>query len=135
MGQIIAGAVAAIVILDAVAVHKILYIKADDIQSHGSQIRFRVLLYEKKNELAIQKAELKREADIKQAEADAAYKIQEEEQRKTVEITTADANIAKQASLPRPLFPSRTSSPRLPAGARTAGRLQWLRMLLNLLTV
>ena len=50
----------------------------------------------KKNELAIQKAELKREADIKQAEADAAYKIQEEEQRKTVEITTADANIAKQ---------------------------------------
>lgn len=50
----------------------------------------------KQNELAIRKAELKREADIKQAEADAAYTIQEEEQRKTVEITTANANIAKQ---------------------------------------
>lgn len=50
----------------------------------------------KRNELAIQRAELKREADIKQAEADAAYRIQEEEQRKTVEITTANANIAKQ---------------------------------------
>lgn len=50
----------------------------------------------KQNELAIRKAELKREADIKQAEADAAYTIQQEEQRKTVEITTANANIAKQ---------------------------------------
>ena len=50
----------------------------------------------KENELAIKKAELKKESDIKKAEADAAYKIQEEEQRKTVEITTANANIAKQ---------------------------------------
>lgn len=50
----------------------------------------------KQNELAIQKAELKKAADIKNAEADAAYRIQEEEQRKTVEITTANANIAKQ---------------------------------------
>ena len=53
----------------------------------------------KQNELAIQKAELKREADVKQAEADAAYKIQEEEQRKIVEITTANANIAKQENI------------------------------------
>lgn len=50
----------------------------------------------KQNELAIKKAELKKVSDIKKAEADAAYKIQEEEQRKTVEITTANANIAKQ---------------------------------------
>lgn len=50
----------------------------------------------KQNELDIQKAELKKLADVKQAEADAAYRIQEEEQRKTVEITTANANIAKQ---------------------------------------
>ena len=50
----------------------------------------------KQNELAIKKAELKKESDIKKAEADAAYTIQEEEQRKTVEITTANANIAKQ---------------------------------------
>lgn len=32
----------------------------------------------------------------KKAEADAAYEIQEQEQRKTIEIATADANIAKQ---------------------------------------
>ena len=50
----------------------------------------------KQNELAIKRAELKKESDIKKAEADAAYTIQQEEQRKTVEITTANANIAKQ---------------------------------------
>lgn len=51
---------------------------------------------QKQNELAIKRSELKREADIKQAEADAAYKIQEEEQRKSIEITTANANLARQ---------------------------------------
>lgn len=50
----------------------------------------------KQNELEIKKSELKKGADIKQAEADAAYKIQEEEQRRTVEITTANANLARQ---------------------------------------
>ena len=51
---------------------------------------------ERQNELAIKQAELKKAADIKQAEADAAYEIQKEEQRKTIEITTANANIARQ---------------------------------------
>ena len=50
----------------------------------------------KQNELQIKKAELKKEADIKDAEADAAYRIQEEEQRRTIEITTANANLARQ---------------------------------------
>ncbi len=50
----------------------------------------------RKNDLRIKEAELKRESDIKQAEADAAYEIQKEEQRKTIEITTANANIARQ---------------------------------------
>ncbi len=50
----------------------------------------------KQNELAIRRSELKKEADVKQAEADAAYKIQEQEQRKSIEISTAEANIAKQ---------------------------------------
>lgn len=50
----------------------------------------------KQNELAIKKAELKKEADIKQAEADAAYKIQEEEQRKVIEATAVNADIAKE---------------------------------------
>lgn len=50
----------------------------------------------KQNELAIKKAELKKNSDVKQAEADAAYRIQEEEQRKSIEITTANANLARQ---------------------------------------
>ena len=50
----------------------------------------------KQNELAIQKAELKKQSDIKIAEAEAAKGIQAEEQRKTLEITSANANLAKQ---------------------------------------
>lgn len=50
----------------------------------------------KKNELAIKQAELQKASDTKKAEADAAYRIQQEEQRKSIEITTAEANIAKQ---------------------------------------
>lgn len=50
----------------------------------------------KQNELEIKRAELKKDADVKNAEADAAYKIQEEEQRRTIEITTANANLARQ---------------------------------------
>ena len=50
----------------------------------------------KKNDLAIKQAELQKASDTKKAEADAAYRIQEEEQRKSIEITTANANIAKQ---------------------------------------
>jgi flotillin len=48
-------------------------------------------------ELAIAEAEMKREADIKKAEADAAYAIQEQAQRKNIEIETENANIAKAA--------------------------------------
>ena len=50
----------------------------------------------KNNDLKIKEAELKRLSDIKQAEADAAYNIQGEEQRRTIEIKTQDANIARQ---------------------------------------
>jgi flotillin len=50
----------------------------------------------KQNELAIKQAELKTIEDTKKAEADAAYKIQEEEQRKSIEVSTANANIARQ---------------------------------------
>ena len=46
--------------------------------------------------MSIQKAELKKVADVKQATADAAYEIEKENQRKTIEVTSADANIAKQ---------------------------------------
>lgn len=49
----------------------------------------------RQNELNIQKAELKKTEDAKRAEADAAYEIQQQEQRKTIETTTANANLAK----------------------------------------
>jgi flotillin len=50
----------------------------------------------KQNELAIKRSELKLIEDTKKAIADAAYEIQKEEQRKTIEISTANANLAKQ---------------------------------------
>ena len=50
----------------------------------------------KNNDLKIKEAELKLLSDIKKAEADAAYNIQGEEQRRTIEIKTQDANIARQ---------------------------------------
>ncbi|MBO5434370.1 flotillin family protein [bacterium] len=65
-------------------------------RANDARIDSETAIAERENELAIKKAELKREADIKQAEADAAYTIQQEEQRKTIEITTAAANLAKQ---------------------------------------
>ena len=48
------------------------------------------------NELSMRKAELKKAEDTKKAEADAAYEIQKEEQRRTIEIATANANLARQ---------------------------------------
>jgi flotillin len=50
---------------------------------------------ERQNDLAIRQAELKEISDVKKAKADAAYKIQEQEQRKSIEITTVSADIAK----------------------------------------
>ena len=50
----------------------------------------------KQNELSIKRAELKTIEDTKQAEADAAYEIQKENQRKTIEVTKTNADIARQ---------------------------------------
>ena len=50
----------------------------------------------KQNELSIKEAELQKLSDAKKAEAAAAYRIQEEEQRKILEITATNADIAKQ---------------------------------------
>lgn len=65
-------------------------------EANDAEVASKTAIAEKENELAIKKAELKKQSDIKQAEADAAYEIQKEEQRKTIEITSANANIAKQ---------------------------------------
>lgn len=65
-------------------------------EANDAKIAAETIIAEKNNELAIKKAELKKTADAKQAEADAAYKIQEEQSRKSIEIATADANIMRQ---------------------------------------
>lgn len=59
------------------------------------QVKNETEIAERQNELAIRKADLKRESDTKQAEADAAYEIQKQEQLKTVNIKTVDAEIEK----------------------------------------
>ena len=50
---------------------------------------------ERNNELAIKQADLKKMSDAKKAEADAAYEIQKQEQQKTVNERTVDAEIAR----------------------------------------
>ena len=69
---------------------------AADKESNDAAVAAQTEIAKKQNELAIKKSELQMEADTKRAMADAAYEIQREEQRKTIEITTANANIAKQ---------------------------------------
>lgn len=64
--------------------------------ANEAQVASETEIAARRNELRIRQAELKQESDVKQAMADAAYEIQKEEQRKTIEITTANANIAKQ---------------------------------------
>ena len=63
--------------------------------SNDAEIAARTEIAKKNNELEIQKAELKKQSDIKKAEADSAYEIQKQEQRKTIETTTANANLAR----------------------------------------
>jgi len=67
-----------------------------DKESNDARIDAEREIAVRNNELAMRKADLKKAEDTKKAEADAAYEIQKEEQRKTIEITTANANLARQ---------------------------------------
>ena len=84
-----------------------------DKESNDAAVAAQTEIAKKQNELAIKKSELQmeadtkkamadaaydiqKEADTKKAMADAAYDIQKEEQRKTIEVATANADIAKQ---------------------------------------
>ena len=67
-----------------------------DKESNDAAVAAQTEIAKKQNELAIKRSELQQEADTKKAMADAAYEIQKEEQRKTIEVTTANADIAKQ---------------------------------------
>ena len=67
-----------------------------DKESNDAAVAAQTEIAKKQNELAIKKSELQMEADTKKAMADAAYDIQKEEQLKTIEVATANADIAKQ---------------------------------------
>ena len=64
--------------------------------SNEAQVAADLQIAQRQNELDIKEAELKKAADIKRAEADAAYEIQQETQRRELEITKANANLARQ---------------------------------------
>lgn len=84
-------------IAKAEAEKEIAVAKADaDRQANDARINSEREIAKKNNELALQKAELKKLEDTKKAEADAAYSIQQQQQRKTIEVATAEASIAKQ---------------------------------------
>ena len=74
-----------------VAIAKALADKA----ANDARVAAETEMAKKNNELAIQKAELKLESDKKIAMADAAYEIQKQEQEKTIQTATVNAQIAK----------------------------------------
>lgn len=49
--------------------------------------------------MAVAKADLKKQEDTKKAEADAAYEIQKQTQLKQINITAAEAEVARQEKL------------------------------------
>ena len=68
--------------------------KADK-QSNDARVDADTAIAVKNNELALRRAALKKEADTAQADADAAYAIQQQEQQKTINIKTVEAEIEK----------------------------------------
>ena len=69
---------------------------AADKESNDAKVAAETEIAKKQTELAIKKSELQMDVDTKKAMADAAYDIQKEEQRKSIEISTANADIARQ---------------------------------------
>lgn len=62
-------------------------------EANDIRVQTETEIAERNNNLAIKKAELKKESDTIQADADAAYEIQKQEQQKTINIKTVDAQI------------------------------------------
>lgn len=67
-----------------------------DKRANDARIAAATEIAEKQTQFAIKKAELQKQADTEQAKADAAKKIEAENQRKAHEIAVANANLAKQ---------------------------------------
>ena len=65
-------------------------------EANDAQVDAKTEIAKRNNELAITEAELKEKADIKQAKADAAYKIQSETSRQEIEVAEQEANIKRQ---------------------------------------
>ena len=64
-------------------------------EANDARVKSETSIAERNNELAIRKADLKKDSDIKQAMSDAAYAIQEQEQQKIINERTVEAHIAK----------------------------------------
>ena len=65
-------------------------------QSNEAKVKAAEEMAVRNNDLAIKKAQLKQEADTRQAQADAAAGIEAENQRKLRDVAATDANIAKE---------------------------------------
>ena len=66
-----------------------------DKQANDARILSETEIEQRNNELEIRKAELKIITDAKKAEADAAYAVQEQEQRRKIETAKVNADIAR----------------------------------------
>ena len=66
-----------------------------DKAANDARVAAETEIAKKNNELAIKQAELKLESDKKQAMADAAYEIQKQEQQKSIQAATVNAQIAR----------------------------------------
>lgn len=62
-------------------------------EANDVRVQTETEIAERNNELAIKQADLKKISDTKKAEADAAYEIQRQEQQKTINVKTVDAQI------------------------------------------
>jgi len=68
-------------------------------EANDAFVKSEMEIAQKKNELAIKQSELKKEQDVKKAEADNAYKIEAANQQKAVNIMEAEAETARQEKL------------------------------------
>ena len=66
-----------------------------DKAANDARVAAQTEIAEKNNALAIKQADLKRQSDTSKAIADAAYEIQQQEQQKTIQTATVNAQIAK----------------------------------------
>ena len=80
----------------AIAQKEIAVVQAENAKlANDAEVKSQTEIAEKQTELEVRKAELKRQQDNQKAIADAAYKIQEQEQLKEINSRTVEADIIK----------------------------------------